>query len=518
MADPIPGIIENGPVIYPRRMPDLYQPGALDQISAGFQLENTIVHGLSQRVLPPPEQAPFRDEWDVRDVVTRDEFMSGRFDTARDDRQVEAIRQNLHREKRLREDMQAGPLSSALVGLFAAGVDPFTYIGPAATPFRLAGAGGRALAYGADAALGIAASEIVLSSQDMRHGSEALASMLMGTLFGAGVGAALRPGAREFGDALAPTPKYTSVRDELATYMASVSSDAGSLARLSDSTAVGRFLDSPSLKWTFNKAAPPPGVLDDGDLLRFAMGRSTRLFDAVETAARRLEELDNPLALAIARTDPDLTASRLERQSIMARIVELEGKDNPAAQKILSDNGDLPSLLKAIDDAPSARKDPVAATQAAALRQRVRELDEMLPLRVRDDADALTWQVNKARDAAAKEYEDALGKLRAQLERERAKMAKLTASLGHNGVLEAHAKIMELKDALARGIAVDEPKANWMDEIAAFNAAKEKPKPATFDEKAAKAAQPKGDAIDKAPTTAVSKGESIDVFGLCGGL
>lgn len=515
------GEIDGAPLTLPRQWPDLKTPGALEQIGAGLQLENSIVGGLSQGMIPPPEEQPFKSEWDVRDVVTFDEFMTGRFDGARDDRQVEAIRSNIRREEQLRDTFARGPLAPIAVGLFAAGVDPFTYLGPFTAPFKAAGVGGRVLAGAADAALSVGVSEAILSGQNLRSGSEALASMLMGTAFGAGVGAAFGPRTTSpIGTPLAPTAKYTSVRDEIAAYMEAVARDEGSLARLTDTTAVGRFLDSPSLKWTFERQPPPPGMLDDGNLLRFAMGRNTRLFDNVEAAARKLEELDNPLSLAIARTAPDLTPSRIERDGIISQIIDLEGRTNPAAQAARAEGKSLDDILAAMDAAPSARKDPVAMAQAAKLRGRLAELDDTLPLRVDDGGGPLTWQVNKAREAAAKEYQDALAKLHAQLERERAKMAKLTQNLGKEGTLEAHARIMELKDALARGAEVDTPKGNWLDEIAAFNKAKEKPKPAGFDDKAkAAAAQRKLDERGgEVSPTAAAKGENIDFIGLCGGL
>ena len=517
------------PLVLPPQFPDLAAPGALEQIGAGLQLENTVVAGLSQGTIPPPEEQPFKSEWDVRDVVSFDEFMTGQFDSARDDRQVEAIRANRRREQQLRDTLGKGPLSPLVVGLFAAGVDPFSYIGPFAAPFRALGVGGRVLAGGADAALSIGASEIILSNQQLRSGSDALASMVLGTVFGAGVSAALVRGTPNggFGDALSPTPKYESARAELSAYLEALAKDEGSLARVMDTTAVGRFLDSPTLKWTFERNPPPPGVIDDANLLRFAMGRNTRLFDAVEAAARKLEELDNPLNLAIARTASDLTPSRIERDGIISQIIDLEGRANPAAQTARAEGKSLDEVMAAMDAAPSARKDPVAVTQAAALRQRLRELDDVLPLRVADESTApLAWQVDKARAAAVKEYEDALGRLHAQLEKERAKAAKLTQALGKEGTLEAHGRIMELQDALARGVDEPMPKANWLDEIAAFNrkklieteANKNKNLIDTFDAKAEKAAQPKGDTVDKAPVKAQAKGENIDFFGLCGGI
>lgn len=516
------GAVESAPIVLPRQWPDLAQPGALEQIGAGLQLENTVVGGLFQKLLPPPEEQPFKSEWDVRDVVSFDEFMSGRFDNARDDGQVEAIRANINREKQLRDTMARGPLAPIVVGLFAAGVDPFTYIGPMSAPFRTLGMGGRFLAGAADAGLGMAASETVLSTQNLRSGSEALASMLMGTIFGGVVTTAMGRGrgAAEFGDPIAPTPRYTNARDELATYIEAVAKGEGSFGGPMSSTAVGRFMDSPTMRWTFERHPPPPGVIDDANLLRFAMGRSTRLFDEVEAAAAKIEALDNPLSLAIANTSADLTASRLERDGLIARIVDLEGRNNPAARAARAEGRGLDEVLAAMDAAPSTRKDPVATAQAAALRQRLAELDGSLPVRVGDEgAVPLTWQVNKARDAAIKEYQAALAKLHAQLDRERAKMAKLTQNLGKEGLIEAHGKIMELKDALARGAEVDAPKANWMDIIAAENAKK------NFDDKAKAAAtqqalKNKAEAppTGRASPTAAAKGENIDFLGLCGGL
>lgn len=509
------GAVADAPMVLPRQWPDLDQPNALEQIGAGLQLENTVVGGLTQRVVPPPEDTGvFKAEWDVRDVVSFDEFMSGRFDSARDERQVEAIRENVRREERLRSTLERGPLAPIVVGLFAAGVDPFTYIGPFAAPMRTLGIGGRALGGAADAALGVGATEIALSTQNLRSGSDALASMLLSATFGGSVMAMLgrAPSAPHvFGDPINPTAKYKSLQDELSAYMQAVAKDEGSLARLSDTTAVGRFLESPTLKWTFERNPPPPGVIDDANLLRFAMGRNTRLFDAVEAAAAKIEALDNPLSLAIARTEPDLTPSRLERQTIIERIVELEGRDNPAALAARAEGKSLDDVLAAMDAAPSARKDPLATAQAAALRQRLAELDSVLPLRVADEAGPLTWQVSRARDAAIKEYQDALAKLHAQLDRERAKAAKLTANLGKEGTLEAHARIMELKDALARGAEVDTPKGNWLDEIVAANP----PKKGGLD----KVGEHKGaTARREQPAQAQAKGESIDFIGLCGGL
>lgn len=473
MAEELPGIVQDGPLVMPRQWPDLRAPTGLEQLGAGLVTENTVVHGFAQPVLPKPDEQQFRSEWDVRDSVTFDEFMTGRFDSAQGDNQVEAIRANIQREQRLRDIVQRGPLSPLVVGLAAAGVDPFSYVGPLAAPFRALGVGGRALTFGADAAISIGASEVALSSQQLRPGTEALASMLLGTVFSGAIGAAIGRGSREYGTALAPTPRYDSLREELATYMASVSANEGSLARLQDTTAVGRFMDSPSLKWTMDRHPPPPGVLDDSDLLRFSMGRSTKLFDNVEAAARKFEALDNPLELALARTAPDLTPSRIEREGIISQIIELEGRANPAAEAARVEGKSLDDILKAIDAAPSARLDPVATTQAAALRQRLKELDSALPLRVTDDAGPLTWQVDKAKEAALKEYQDALAKLHAQLERERARMAKLTAKLGPEGIAEAQNTIITLAQTLAKGEKVDMPGTKWLDEIAARNAFKD---------------------------------------------
>lgn len=166
-------------------------PTATEQLSAAFQLDNTMVNAL--RLSTEPTFKPEPDFNPLEHLQPGEETIASRFVGARSESEMQDIRRKAQREEDWRQALAGGPINSLLADAIATVADPTTVL-PMTGPLLIGKGATTAAKIGAvaaSAAADVGITEGILHAmQETRSVRQSAVAVLMGGFIGAGVGGA----------------------------------------------------------------------------------------------------------------------------------------------------------------------------------------------------------------------------------------------------------------------------------------------------------------------------------------
>lgn len=292
------------------------------QAAAAFSRENMIGSAINYQA-PPDQRVATEDPlraalFNPEDYLTDTEkAYAQRFAGANSPADVEHIRKEIEREGVMRGSLRDGPLPEWLAATLAGVADPTTFlpvVGPLTKGGRAVGAITGALSVGLSSAAGVGVQEAFLQgTQYSRTSEESAGNIIGGLIFGGVIGTAA---GAVLGRSVAKVDGLGSkVLDDVSTQVAQTIRAAGlgdlpmPRASLLDTTAVGRFMDAPTIE-RIKVNRDPVVALADHDVLNVVhdhnpkvLARNTELMNELDVIEKRIDTLSNDPTLFIRNAE-----------------------------------------------------------------------------------------------------------------------------------------------------------------------------------------------------------------------